>query len=233
MKNYLKPIAFLSIFVLHCSDIKAEEDPKASQKIPSAKNVNDPESTVSKTAEAYRNILKDGKVPSSVLKNTQCVAVFPSVMTVALGVGGTHGDGVAFCRNTSGNWGNPTFLDLNGGSIGIQAGVKSADVVLYLTTKNAREMIKKGDFTLTGELSAVAGTFDENFVAPREGVVAYVKQEGVFAGASVDGININHDKDEQRAFYGTYDPESISEGQMPLKVSKAINELKAMLPSQS
>ncbi len=233
MKNHMLFIPgsmFLSSLLMVAPLVSvADEEPRA--RINNSRDINDSESTVSRSAEVYKALGKNGKVPSSVLKNAKCIAVFPSVVTAALAVGGTHGDGVAFCRNNSGNWGRPAFLDLTGGSLGLQAGVKSADVVLYMTSDEARSAIEKGKFVLGGELSAVAGTFDESFSAPRKGVVAYANTEGVFAGASLTGVNISRDEDEQRAFYGTATKGSLFEGTVPPQVERSVNELRTMLPS--
>ena len=230
MKIYLIISTILSLLVLPLKHIEAE-DARASQRLTREKDVNDPESSVTRAADVYGTIIKDAKVPSSVLKNAKCIAVFPNVVTAALAVGGVHGDGLAFCRNTSGKWSKPVFLDLTGGSIGVQAGVKSANVVLYMSGEKAKEAIQKGEFSLTGELSAVAGSFDESYVAPRQGVISYTKTEGAFAGASLGGVNISHDKDEQRAFYGTYDTSSIFEGSIPQKVAESVDRLISMLPT--
>lgn len=91
--------------------------------------------TLTKSTDVYREISegKQGKVPQSVLDKTRCVAIFPDTVTVSAGLGGIHGDGVGFCKSSAGTWENPMFLNLTGGSIGLQAGVKSADMVLYIT----------------------------------------------------------------------------------------------------
>lgn len=125
---------------------------------------------LARSAEVYKAIIKDGKVPPSLLQDSKCIAVFPGVITAALGVGGTHGNGIGFCRNSSrSGWASPLFLSLNGGSIGLQAGVQSSDIVLYMTGDSARTSLENGNFTLSGSLSAVAGTFDKSFAPPSTG----------------------------------------------------------------
>jgi len=188
--------------------------------------------TLSQSMEAYQTLTKNRKVPASVLKNTKCIAVFPKVVTAALGVGGTHGDGVAFCRGSMGaSWDGPVFLDLTGGSLGIQAGVKSTDVVLFMTGDKARSAIQNGSFRLAGDFSAVAGSFDETYVAPPAGVVAYTSTDGLFAGAAVAGVDISHDKDEYRSFYGTYEPSEVLAGKVPDSRTRSVTDFRDLLPS--
>ena len=118
--------------------------------------------SIREATDVYKAMAQDSKnkVPKSVLDNAKCIAIFPDAVTVSLGIGGSHSDGVAFCKSSTGAWQNPMFLDLVGGSIGVQAGVKSADVVMYITGDKARADLENGKFTVGGELSAVAGTFD-------------------------------------------------------------------------
>jgi len=189
------------------------------------------QSSLTRSTEVYKTISegKMGKVPQSVLDSTRCVVVFPDTMTISAGLGGTHGDGVGFCKSAAGTWQNPMFLNLIGGSLGLQAGVKSADIVLYITGDKAAEALKQGTFKLGGELSAVAGTFDKTVAASHAEVVAYQRTEGLFAGASVEGINISRDESDERAFYGTR--EAVLTEKMPSDLEKQVNELRDTLPS--
>jgi SH3 domain-containing YSC84-like protein 1 len=229
MNRFMLATSLFLLFPL--GNAQADDSPKASYK-ESSEDVNDKGSNLSRAAESYKAIVgnKQKKVPQSVLKAAKCVAVFPSVTTAAIGLGGTHGDGVAFCKQADNTWSNPVFLDFTGGSLGLQAGVKSADVVIYMTGDKAKQAIEKGNFTISGELSAVAGKFDESFVAPPAGLIAYAKTEGVFAGAALNGVNISVDKDEQSAFYGNKNS-SYFEGTIPQNVEQSVKELKKMLPT--
>lgn len=185
---------------------------------------------LTRSTAVYKKISegKMGQIPKSVLDKTKCVAIFPDTVTVSAGLGGTHGDGVAFCRSSAGSWENPMFLDLIGGSIGLQAGVKSADVVLYITGDKAADALKRGNFRVGGELSAVAGTFDKTLEAPHAEVVAYSRSEGLFVGAALDGVNISRDDSDERAFYGTR--EATLSSKMPSDLETEVNELRNTLP---
>ena len=188
------------------------------------------ERNLNESTAVYKEISegKMGKVPQSVLDKSKCVAIFPKTVTVSAGLGGTHGDGVGFCKSAAGTWENPMFLNLIGGSIGVQAGVKSADIVLYITGDKAVEALKRGNFKVGGEMSAVAGTFDKTMGAPQAEVVAYQRSEGLFLGASLDGTNISRDDSDERAFYGSRDANLTA--RMPSDLEKEVNELRNTLP---
>jgi lipid-binding SYLF domain-containing protein len=62
-------------------------------------------------------------IPQSVLDRADCVAILPSVLKFAIGIGGSFGRGVMTCRGGSdfqGPWGAPTMMRLGGGSVGLQ-----------------------------------------------------------------------------------------------------------------
>ncbi|MFN8792625.1 MAG: lipid-binding SYLF domain-containing protein [Bdellovibrionales bacterium] len=188
------------------------------------------ERTLTRSTEVYKQISegKHGKIPGGILEKTRCVAIFPETVTVSAGLGGTHGDGVGFCKTATGQWENPMFLNLIGGSIGLQAGVKSADMVLYITGERAADAIKRGSFKVGGELSAVAGTFDKTVPSPQAEVVAYSRSQGLFMGASLDGVNISRDDGDERAFYGVR--EAVTTAQIPDDLQREVNQLREALP---
>jgi lipid-binding SYLF domain-containing protein len=187
--------------------------------------------TLTKSTDVYREISegKQGKVPQSVLDKTRCVAIFPDTVTVSAGLGGTHGDGVGFCKSSAGTWENPMFLNLTGGSVGLQAGVKSADMVLYITGDKAEQALKRGSFKVGGELSAVAGTFDRTIPSPQAEVVAYSRSKGLFMGASLDGVNIGRDEGDERAFYGSRD--AAQTAKIPQDLESKVKRLQDELPA--
>lgn len=95
----------------------------------------------------------NGKVPESVLKHAKCIAILPNVITGAFVIGGTHGEGLASCKNTNDSWSQPVPITLNQGSIGLQAGAKSADIVLFFQSKDAVTALKRGNITLGADVS--------------------------------------------------------------------------------
>jgi lipid-binding SYLF domain-containing protein len=145
---------------------------------------------------------KHGEVPQSVLKRAQCIAILPNVVTGALVFGATHGSGLATCRNSTDAWSQPAAISLNEGSIGLQAGAKSTDLVLFFQTKEAVDALKKGNFVLGSDVSAVAGGFGARVDNSAAGVVVYAQTGGLFAGVSVNGSKISKEEKNLRTYYG-------------------------------
>ena len=154
--------------------------------------------------KVYSSIVKGahGSVPKNVLQNARCIAVLPGVVTGAFVVGGTHGDGLASCKDSDNDWTHPAAITLSQGSIGLQAGVKSADIVLFFQSREAEQALKRGDFTLGTDVSVVAGKFDSDSNLENAGVIAYTHSRGLFAGASVNGSKIGKNQKDLTSYYG-------------------------------
>lgn len=153
---------------------------------------------------AYRAVVKSsqGEVPSNVLKNARCIAVLPGVISGAVGVGGAHGDGLASCKDRNNAWSQPAAISLNEGSIGLQAGVKSTDLVLFFENPESVAALKRGKFAFGTDVSAVVGKYDAAFDSGSSGVVIYSNSGGLFAGAALTGSVVGKDKDEMTSYYG-------------------------------
>src|SRR3954465_7377616 len=74
-------------------------------------------------------------IPQELLEKAECVVVIPSLTKVAGGVGGSYGRGAMVCRSGKafdGPWGAPAMYALDGGSVGLQLGAESTDVVMLV-----------------------------------------------------------------------------------------------------
>src|SRR5690349_16830702 len=95
-------------------------------------------------------------IPDSVLKGAKCIAVIPHLVKGAFIVGGRHGRGVATCSTSSG-WSAPAPFELSGGSIGLQAGGQSSDVVMMVMNQDGMEQLMSGHFKVGADASVAAG----------------------------------------------------------------------------
>jgi lipid-binding SYLF domain-containing protein len=188
---------------------------------------------IDEASDVYGSISKGpkGGVPRNVLDNARCVAVLPGVMTGALIVGGTHGEGIASCKAANGTWSQPAPISLNQGSIGLQAGVKSTDLVLFFQTRDAARALIRGNFALGADISAVAGEFDSSIDTKNAGVIVYARTEGMFAGAAVNGSKIGKDTKELAKYYGkNADYRAVLEGRESIDDSGYTNRFTNLLP---
>lgn len=189
--------------------------------------------SIDDATSVYKAIVKGehGQVPDSVLRNSRCIAVIPNVVTGAIIVGGAHGNGLVSCRGASATWSQPATISFNQGSVGLQAGAKSSDLVLFFQTPEAVKALKSGTVALGTDVSAVAGKYDRAFDTSGAGVIVYSRAEGFFAGASISGSEIVAEKKELVRFYGeNADYAAVLDGRETPDTSEYAMRLTSQLP---
>jgi lipid-binding SYLF domain-containing protein len=176
----------------------------------------------------------DKSIPVSLIQSCSGIAVIPDVIRAGLVIGGRHGKGVLLVRTASGGWSDPSFIDIKGGSIGWQAGVQSADVVLVFRTPRSLENIVEGDFTLGADVGVAAGPLGRTAEASTDSalkaeILSYSRSRGLYAGLTLQGSSIQDDRKANRAFYGSdISPKDILAGKAT-GVPEAAARLKAAL----
>jgi lipid-binding SYLF domain-containing protein len=160
----------------------------------------------------------DRRVPTELLSKAEAIAVIPNVVKAGLVLGGRHGRGLISVRAADGTWSNPSFLTLNGGSFGFQAGVQSTDVVLVFRSKRGVDSIVNGKFTLGADAAVAAGPVGRNAQASTDGqlkaeIYSYSRSRGLFAGVALDGSVLSIDHKANQKIYGSkVTPRRIFEG---------------------
>lgn len=151
--------------------------------------------------------IPEDSIPSKLLNEAQAIAVIPDVVKAGFVVGGRRGKGLIAVRGTDGTWSNPSFIILTGGSIGFQAGIQSADVILVFRNARGVDSIVNGKFTLGGDASVAAGPVGRSAQASTDEqlkaeIYSYSRARGLFAGISLDGAVMQIDKKANAAIYG-------------------------------
>jgi lipid-binding SYLF domain-containing protein len=156
---------------------------------------------------AYLELRDTKEIPDKVVHEARCIAVFPGVVKAALGFGARHGKGVMSCRDASGHWGPPVFMELSGGSLGFQIGVEKADVVLFFMTDKSVQSILESKFSLGAKAGVAAGPVGRTAEASTDvklnaEIYSYARSKGAFAGLSLEGAKIAPDNSDNSDFYG-------------------------------
>jgi lipid-binding SYLF domain-containing protein len=150
--------------------------------------------------------MPDQGIPTWLLERAHAVAVIPDVIKVGLGIGGRRGKGVLIVRQDTGEWSNPIFVNLTGGSFGAQLGVQSADIVLVFTSRHSIEGIVGGKVTLGADASVAAGPVGRQSSAATDvglnaQVYSYSRARGLFAGIALDGSALTIDHRSNGLYY--------------------------------
>src|SRR6185369_1335188 len=97
------------------------------------------QSTEGERATEAANVLNEimsipeNSVPEELMARAHGIAVIPHVVKGAFGIGGQWGKGLMSQRHEDGQWSAPSYIDIGGGSFGLQIGVQANDVVLVFT----------------------------------------------------------------------------------------------------
>jgi len=145
-------------------------------------------------------------IPARLLRNAKAVAIIPDVVKVGLIVGGRFGRGVLLLKEEKG-WSNPYLITFSGGSVGWQVGVQATDIILVFRTSRSVEALRRGKFTLGGDVAVAAGPVGRQSEAAtdatmRAGILSFSRSRGLFAGVSLEGSVMAVDYPATSRYYG-------------------------------
>src|SRR3989475_8254130 len=206
LRRCLTPIAGL---LLVLSSVGFAEDDKAT-------TTTEDQTDIAKRLDASANVLNeimgapDNGIPDNILGDAKCVAVVPSMVKFALGVGGQHGKGVATCRTATG-WSAPAPITVTGGSFGFQIGGQATDLVMLVMNQKGMDHLLSSKFKIGADASAAAGPVGRHASADtdwkmKSEILTYSRSRGLFAGIDLSGTAVTQDKDETRILYGKMVP---------------------------
>jgi len=162
----------------------------------------------------------DKGIPEDILGSAKCVAVVPNLLKGGFIVGGAHGRGMATCRTATG-WSAPAPITTTGGSIGLQIGGQSVDLVMVVMNDRGMQALLTNKFKLGADASVAAGPVGRHTEGStdwklRAEVLTYSRARGLFAGISFNGAVIKQDEDATGELYGRQiDFKTILTGSVP------------------
>lgn len=145
-------------------------------------------------------------IPPALLRNAHGIAIIPGVIKAGFIIGGKHGTGIVVVRE-NGEWSNPAFVSITGGSVGWQIGAESTDVILVFKTRRGVDSLLKSKFTLGADAAVAAGPVGRQAgagtdVQLKAEIYSYSRSRGLFAGISLEGASLQIDDEADDAFYG-------------------------------
>jgi lipid-binding SYLF domain-containing protein len=168
------------------------------------------EKTLIKAARAFDNVMEDpeNSIPQSLINESEGIVIIPRAFKVALGaLGGQGGRGIAMIRKEDGSWSNPFFITLGEGSLGIQIGAQSSDIILLFKNRidvleiDDRELILGTDIGVAAGPVSNGSSADTDIKFKRE-IYSYSRSKGLFAGVSLNGGVISYNESVSKSLYG-------------------------------
>lgn len=179
------------------------------------RDANREETTLNDAYRCLKEIMEIpvNSIPETLFEKAEGVAIFPGLVKGSFVIGGQHGYGILIVKNSEGKWEAPRFLSMSGGSIGFQAGIQAADVILMFCTQRSVKAALDGDFTIGADASVAAGPVGRQALAStnyefNSELYSYSRSRGLFLGVAVDGCVLRIDEKANRNYYanGVPDP---------------------------
>lgn len=193
MKSFL--VALLLLFLVSTAAVAADRADEVKR--------------LQRATQVFKEMMRtpDKGIPQDLLDKSECIAVVPGLKKGGLGIGGKYGKGLAMCRKKDRSWTAPSFLTIEGGSIGLQIGFEQIDVIMLIMNRNGIDKLIGDKFTIGADASAAAGPVGRQTAAQTNirmdaQILTYSRAKGLFAGISLDGATLRQDKDDNRDFYG-------------------------------
>lgn len=138
------------------------------------------------------------------LHQAKALIIVPSLLKAGFVVGGSGGSGVLIVQDhKTGQWSEPAFYTLGSGTVGLQIGAESAEVIMMVRTQKALDKLFTSSFKLGGDTSVAAGPVGvgakSNIVAD---IVSFTRTKGAYAGISLEGSVIKIRDKWNEAYYG-------------------------------
>jgi lipid-binding SYLF domain-containing protein len=138
------------------------------------------------------------------LDQALAVLIVPKRVRAGFIFGGSGGVGVLVAKDPqSGDWGQPAFYNLGGASFGFQAGGDRSELVLVVRSEEALDAFLTSRTKLGAEASVAAGPIGGGSGEQvDDGIVAFVRSKGLYAGAAIEGTVIKPADERNAAYYG-------------------------------
>ena len=199
-----------------------------------------PDQRLRETTATLREIMAapDQGIPKALVDRARCMVVIPGMKKAAFIVGGEYGRGFASCRTASG-WSAPAPVRIGGGSFGFQLGVDSTDIVLLVMDERGMKRLLSDKFSIGADAAAAAGPVGRDAAADtdismRAEILSWSRTHGLFAGVSLDGTVVEHDRGETQKLYGhALSNQDIIEGRtrVPAGAHRLVRELDQVAPA--
>lgn len=200
----------LSVCLLACGiGFSAAEDAKDKEVKSNLKDSGKEAERALSAANVLLEIVKTPEtgIPQDLLNHADAIAVIPNVVKAAFGVGGRHGKGIVARRLPNGTWGAPAFIEVSGGSFGLQIGVSVTDLILVFTNDDGLKGLFDDKVELGGSAGVAAGPVGRSaeagtnltFDSP---IYSYSRSKGLFAGLALKGTVMTMDDSANRSLYG-------------------------------
>ncbi|MCC7168236.1 MAG: lipid-binding SYLF domain-containing protein [Rhodospirillales bacterium] len=141
------------------------------------------------------------------LKKAKAVLIVPELLKGGFIIGAEYGNGVLLVRGPDQNFGQPAFYTVGGGSIGLQIGAQSSEMLFLLMNDKAIKAVIENRFRAGAGLSVAVGLLGASGGASTTtafgaDIYAFGHAVGLFGGGAFEGTTIQPRHAFNADYYG-------------------------------
>jgi lipid-binding SYLF domain-containing protein len=146
-------------------------------------------------------------IPASVLARARAIVITNQFKAGFL-IGVQNGYGVILVKKASGRWSVPVLIKAGAASLGFQLGATSVETVFVITDDQTPRLMFNNRFNVGVDAKAVAGPHasekeDDNHPIINAPVLVYMKNSGLYAGATLRAGYLARNDPANRLLYNT------------------------------
>ena len=145
------------------------------------------------------------------LKDAKAILVVPDLFKAGFLASIESGDGVLLVRRptekTQKGWSYPVFYEMTSGSLGLQLGVQSMEVVFLIMSDHGLKSVLNDTMKVGADASLAIGLLGGGLEASSDtngsaDIFAFAMAKGVYGGVGLKGSWVNIDHEKNHRFYG-------------------------------
>ena len=172
--------------------------------------LSDAQALVEKSRLAFLDMITDDnyKEMRDYVKQARALVIFPELIKGAFIIGAEGGSGVLVTRGAAGQgWSYPAFYTLASGSLGLQIGGQSSELVLTVMSEKALTSLINDQFKVGGNVDVAIGPVGKGLSAAAttnfsSDAHSFAKTQGAYVGMSLDGAGILSRQSRDVEYYG-------------------------------
>jgi lipid-binding SYLF domain-containing protein len=135
-------------------------------------------------------------------RESKGLLICPKIAKAGFVFGGSGGRCVLVVKGDKG-WNGPAFYSAGTASVGFQAGIEVAELLIVVRTQKAVDSLMSSSFKVGGDVSASIGPVGAGTGGTiTSDLLVYSRSKGAFAGMDISGAVIKPSEDYNEAYYG-------------------------------
>lgn len=149
----------------------------------------------------------EGTQAQDFLKKAKAVVICPNIFRAGFILGGEGGGCVMSARTADGSWSSPALFSMGSGSIGFQAGIQNAEVMMLIMTDGGLNALLNSQFKFGADAGLTVATIGAGVTgamstALNADIISFSKSQGLYGGISLSGSVFSNNAGAEQQYYG-------------------------------